>query len=389
METSTRTADPRTTRRGLVPGMFRRGSMWYLKWYEDGKRRRVALGTRREDVAGRRAARLRGRLAAGETLGPRPDKVRWEEATADLRRHYEATGKRDLAEYDRRVKPLNLFFRGRRLAAIGQSDVDAYTVARQKGGVTGSTVRRELSTLTKALRVAYKANKLARLPALERPAEGEARTGFVEPADFAAIRARLPVDLQVLATLLYTFAWRKQEALHLERRHVDLTTGEIRLDAAMTKTKRGRVVFCTPEVHRLLSEQLGRVDALQRKLGRVVPWLFPNLRGAARRVPGVRMTVQGDRMQSFRRAWAAACKAAGRPGLLVHDLRRSGVRNLVRVGVSDAVAMALSGHKTRSVFLRYDITSEADLREAARRLAGPNLGPSDQFAVESRLATPR
>jgi integrase len=115
-----------------------------------------------------------------------------------------------------------------------------------------------------------------------------------------------------------------------------------------------------------------------------VPWVFPNLHGAAVRLPGVRMTVVGERMQSFRRAWATACKAAGRPGVLIHDLRRSGVRNLVRAGVSERVAMAISGHKTRSVFDRYDIVNDGDLLEAARKLDGHNSGTIAPDAVESR-----
>ncbi|MBI3028810.1 MAG: hypothetical protein HYY64_04780, partial [Candidatus Rokubacteria bacterium] len=77
----------------------------------------------------------------------------------------------------------------------------------------------------------------------------------------------------------------------------------------------------------------------------------------------------GRPIGSFRKTWARACRAAGAPGLLVHDLRRSGIRNMVRAGVAEHTAMRISGHKTRSVFDRYDIVSESDLQEAARRIA--------------------
>lgn len=89
-----------------------------------------------------------------------------------------------------------------------------------------------------------------------------------------------------------------------------------------------------------------------------LPYLFPHLAGRHR----------GERIEEFRKAWRVATRKAGLPGLLVHDLRRSAVRRMEQAGVPRSVAMKLTGHRTESVYRRYAITSDADLRDAASRL---------------------
>jgi integrase len=81
------------------------------------------------------------------------------------------------------------------------------------------------------------------------------------------------------------------------------------------------------------------------------------------RKTGQRITESG-----FNKAWRKARVAAGCPGRIPHDFRRTAVRTLVRAGVPERVAMQLTGHKTRAVFERYNIVSSGDLRDAARRL---------------------
>jgi len=78
---------------------------------------------------------------------------------------------------------------------------------------------------------------------------------------------------------------------------------------------------------------------------------------------GERITESG-----YNHAWRKARVAAGCPGRIPHDFRRTAVRNSVRAGVPERVAMQMSGHKTRAVFERYNIVSPNDFRDAAERL---------------------
>ena len=102
------------------------------------------------------------------------------------------------------------------------------------------------------------------------------------------------------------------------------------------------------------------MDALGKQLGRIIPFVFPHAEGRHR----------GQERQGFRKAWRKACAAAGVPGRIPHDFRRTAVRNLERAGVARSVAMKITGHKTETVYRRYAIVSDADLQEATRKLTG-------------------
>lgn len=147
-------------------------------------------------------------------------------------------------------------------------------------------------------------------------------------------------------SFLYLSGWRVSEMRSLEWKYVDLNGRVVRLDPQLSKNKKGRVLP-------LLGESAEIIDRVSTK--RLLDCLFVFHRG-------------GRRLKDLRSAWQAACKKAGLSGQLVHDLRRTAVRNLVRAGISEKVTMELTGHKTRSVFDRYNIVSESDLRNAVGRV---------------------
>ena len=147
--------------------------------------------------------------------------------------------------------------------------------------------------------------------------------------------------------------WRvASEILPLEWRNVDWTGRVVRLDPGTTKTKEGRSFRFTVALEVLLKDQLAEHGRL-RKANRLVRLVFHR---------------DGERIRDFRCAWKAACIAAGCPGRILHDFRRTAVRNLERVGVSRAAAMAMVGHKTEAIYRPYAIVDAGALRDAATKI---------------------
>jgi integrase len=129
----------------------------------------------------------------------------------------------------------------------------------------------------------------------------------------------------------------------------------------------GRVFYLTSELKELLKAQRKAADRIQRRKGMIVQHVFfhdlPTKAGDVGFWSGHAIAPSG-----FYHAWCRARIAAGCPGRIPHDFRRTAIRNMVRAGIPERVAMKLSGHKTRSVFDRYNVVSDGDLREASNRL---------------------
>jgi integrase len=358
--------------------LYQRGEIWWVKYYTDGRPIRESTGTAKRKEAERFLKEREGRIAMGQPVLQRADRISYEEVAQDLRQHYHITGSRDLKEAEDRLKHLDAFFAGKRVATINPADIIAYVARRQEGGASNSTINRDLAVLNRMLRLAYEHNKLLRPPIIHKLKEHAPRQGFFEPAQYAAVRQHLRPDLQVAISIAYTFGWRMQsEVLTLERRQLDLEAGTLRLEPGTTKNDDGRVVYLTPELKGLLAAQIDRVRALEREMGRILVPLFPHLQGRHK----------GERIKDFRKAWQTACMEAGCPGMLRHDFRRTAVRNMVNVGVSERVAMTVTGHKTRSVFDRYHIVSPADLQEVARKLTGTISGTIGQTVLDANSVT--
>ena len=195
------------------------------------------------------------------------------------------------------------------------------------------------------------AEKVRSIPFIPKLKEDNVRKGVFTHFEYLRLRKVLPERLRPVVAFAYYTGMRKSEILKLQWSQVDLNEGKVRLEPGTTKNNEPRTV----PLPRDLLEELKR----QRKT-------------RDQRCPGCRFVFfhhdTGLPIRDFRGSWATATKESSLEGRLFHDFRRTGVRNLIRAGVPERVAMAISGHKTRSVFDRYNIVDEEDLREASEKV---------------------
>jgi integrase len=294
-------------------------------------------------------------LGTYESPKPRPERVK-EVTCANLWDAY----KRDCQNREKRVdrletawRHLELPFGQKAAAAVRTGDLVEYTAERRAAKITNGTINRELAVLKAAFRYGARSEMISRIPMFPRRLkEARPRQGFVEDKQYKVLAANArDLWLRTFLALGYNFGLRKGELLALRVRDVDLLDG--RLTVETSKNGEGRRIALTQETKTLLAECVRGKQPDDFVLTRQ----------------------DGGRVAQPRKDWYNLCVASGLgkldedggyEGLQMHDLRRSAVRRLVRRGVPERVCMAISGHKTRSVFDRYNITSERDLENAAR-----------------------
>lgn len=337
---------------------------WYIKYYDQhGRLHRESSGSAARADAERMLKRRLGEVAEGRRLvGRERERTTFDDLERLIVDDYRMRGRKSLDSVLQSFRALRRVFGGWRACDLGYDDLVRYAAERARAP---ATVRRELALLHRALALAHRAGRLAALPPFPTITVDNARRGFFEPEQWQAIRAHLPSHLQDVGDFAYLTGWREMEIFGLRWSDVDFERGVASLAGRATKNGRARAFPFRdfPELCAVLARRRTRTDEAQRAGARIIPWVFHG--GAGEPLFGA----DHRPLRSFCRAWRRACAAAGCPGRIPHDFRRTAVRNLERAGVPRAAAMALVGHKTESVYRRYDIVSERDLTDAVKGYA--------------------
>ncbi|HJT71422.1 MAG TPA: tyrosine-type recombinase/integrase [Terriglobales bacterium] len=370
--------------------LYLRGETWWMAYYDHGRSIRESTGfTREQERKAEKALRSRlGEVAAGIHRDTRH--IKYEQLRDAFYQDYEINARKSLRRDGEgephldKVARLDEFFSGWRVSEIDVDSIGRFIAQEQKRGLAGGTINRSVSALRRMFNLAKKQGKLREVPYFPMVKEAAPRQGFFEREQYDALFSALPDYLRLPLALGYFTGMREGEILGLRWNQVDFLSRIIRLQAGETKNGEGREIPIAPQLLELLRQQRARrhkeCEYVCFRMGR---------------------DGRASQIQGFRKAWYAGCVKAGlgrmepvldatgepvlanprvdrknpkaKPkmvyaGAIFHDLRRSGVRNLVRAGVPERVAMRISGHKTRSVFDRYNIVSQNDLTEAGRKL---------------------
>ena len=346
-----------TTQRERGQGRIyqRTGSQnFWVAFYLRGKQFRESTGT----TDGKQALRFlkhrikevgADQLGIKQFVGPVQQRITVQELLDALKVDFNLRGKGGIRLLSN-LKPLEEHFGDYRATQLTSADVDKFIeYAQQHGRRKGrerkpakpATINRSLQLLSQAYKLALATGRLTTAPRIRHLSEiGNARQGFFSAMEFRSVLSNLPAYLQDFAAFAWLTAWRPKEIRSLS--WLDVDGDVIRLRAENAKTRIARSVPLVGELAELIARR-------KLEMSPKTPLVFHN---------------SGAPIGDFRKSWATACKLAGVPEKLFYDLRRSGVRDMIRAGVSQSVAMSISGHRTDAMFRRYNITSDADQRAA-------------------------
>jgi integrase len=339
---------------------YKRGNIWWVRYSVRGEEFRESTGSEHKSDALKMLKLRFQEVGRGRFIGPSQERLMMEDLFASLETEYEINRRRSFGTLKGRLVHLRAAFGSCRALDVNEAKIELYKQTRlvekaTRGNrpVQPATINRELSMLRKAFRLGVRQRRIAAAPTIDMLAENNVRQGFVEPRDFEKIVTSLPKHLRDFMRFAYSTGWRRGEISGLQWSSVNRQTKTIFL--GRSKNGEPRILPFVGELDRIIER---RWQARSIK----------NENGSTTLATYVFHCGDGQPIGDTRKSWRTACSKAGMPNLLVHDLRRSAVRNFDKNGVSQIVGMMISGHKTASVYKRYRIVPENDIREALQKV---------------------
>ena len=331
--------------------IYRRGQVWWVQYYRRGRLFRESSRSERKSAATNLLRKREGDIVDGRLPAQHVEKTAFEDLARLYVQDLEINRPEALPRAQIILAHFQNFFASFRAAEISTQRIGEYIAQRRSKGATNGTLNRELKGLGRMFRLAARQTPpmVLSLPYIPHLREDNIRTGFLEHDGFLALRGALPDHQKVPLSFGYWTGMRRGEILDLRWEQIDLDRKILRLEPGSTKNKRGRTIPLMGDLPEVLSKW--REQTLLHWPS--CPWVCH---------------FRGRRLARLNRAWKNACQRVGLEGKLFHDLRRTAIRNMVRAGIPERVAMMISGHQTRSVFDRYDIVNERDLQDAAVRM---------------------
>lgn len=350
---------------------------WTIKYHRNGRAVRESTGLTNYQAARQKLNQRLNEVARGTFVGLKLERIMVEELADDFLRDQRINARKSASHAESRWENhLKGFFGNLRVAEVTSSTIAKYVDERMSQGAENATINRELAALKRMFRLGYFATpaKVFRLPAFPRLEENNTRSGFLEDEQYQRLaEAASELWLRAFVEASFTYGWRKRELLDLRVRQVDLAARTIRLDPGSTKNRDGREATMTANLHALIGECVRdkKPDdyVFTRANGRPVK----DLRDAWQKLciaAGVGRMICRQCGEPVAGEKCDRCKLSDLKysGLIVHDTRRTAARNLRRAGVAEGVIMRIGGWRTRSVFERYNIVTQADIADAVGKL---------------------